>query len=84
MTHRKTTKKVPPHIARWIDLMEMVKDYKEMFETINKTCRPSERVPMTPANVDYYAQQIWNMTNEGDLPEKECMLIAKHVCGIIE
>lgn len=79
MTHRKTTKKVPPHIARWIDLTEMVKDYKEMFETINRTCHPSEHVPLTPEHYMYYAGQISNLNPTW--PGAKCLVLAKAICN---
>ncbi len=57
-------------------------EWKKLFEQVNKDCeRP---VPLTPANADYYAEQICNLAEgaEEELSDKEANEIAAAVCGV--
>lgn len=56
-----------------------VEEARNMFDQINRDA-PEESVPLAAANVEYYAEQLWNITNEGDLTEAECLRIAQEIC----
>jgi len=54
--------------------MRNVRYWFDIFTKINSECDEIEYVPLS--NVEYYTEQIWNMTEEGDLPIDECRRIA--------
>jgi len=54
--------------------MRNVRYWFDLFTEINNECDESEYVPLS--NVEYYTEQIWNLTGEGDLSIEECEEIA--------
>jgi hypothetical protein len=64
-----------------------VAKWKAAFEEINRHCLKANGgyresfTPLAPENAEYYAEQIWNMTGEGEeMSEQECLDLAKAIC----
>ncbi len=58
-------------------------DWKKFFEMVNLTSGDRRRVPLTPANVEYYAIQIENDVDNagGSITDQEAFRIARAICN---
>ena len=57
-----------------------IRRWRAVFERVNADSPRRERVALIPRNVEYYATQLWNLTNEGDVSETRCRRIAEAIC----
>ena len=51
------------------------KKFRVLFEQVNKDCSKEEYVSLTMTNLDFYAEQYFNLTNEIH-NDKNCNFIA--------
>lgn len=56
-----------------------VKEWREIFTRINEDCAKDGFNQIPFSDTDYYADQIWNLSNEGDLTLTECQLLAEEL-----
>ena len=57
-----------------------IRRWHTLFKRVNADSPRSERVALIPENVEYYATQLWNLTNEGDVSKTRCRRIAEAIC----
>lgn len=66
--------KVGTSMQNLLSLQEQIKSWRNLFIRVNADCMPEDQLSLDQA--DTYIEQIWNLSNEGDISRAACWAIA--------